>query len=234
LTIFEPPDIFDENSNIMEDPLNISEDTKTEKDLAIEVLSPHFLLLEQAIKNGFKKFLNISDRCHFTRRTQASVVHDLITREITILFEKIRHTHCYTQRSLFSISFSNRINLRVKKLDSTFKASNNPTVTSREFENRNEYQLFESAILLTIGYIANDTFTEIKSIPITYWNNNKLQWKLDIMNNNYSEKILPFAENEVPTNTHKDRIRQRNSLQGDAGGMKNEGKQNKSQNDYVS
>ena len=177
---------------------------------AIGILDPHFPLLDQIFRRaqaGYAEYPAILRMDH-SKRSRASIMHDLIVRYAREVFEGVPGVVFRTIRGLFIVEIAGRLFVRFKKLDKRLMPSSIPTNQANMFYDQQMEQLHLDGIPPVTGLVAGYRFDmfeqDIEACIVTCPIGKNIHWSIDIRNPiEVQESIEPI----VRINPKKSKIR---------------------------
>lgn len=155
---------------------------------AVGVLTPHFPLLDEIFKramSGYSEYPAILRMDH-SKRSRASILHDLIVRHAREVFEGVPGVVFRTIRGLFIVEIAGRLFIRFKKLDKRRMASSIPTKQSNCYYDQDIEQLHLDGIppvtALVAGYQLDMFEQNLDSCLVTCPIGKSIHWAIDIQN----------------------------------------------------
>jgi hypothetical protein len=100
-------------------------------------------LLEGAIRSALKRFVteHKTSRHVYSRRSEASIIHDLMVAEARLALEGLPGVACQVTKGSFVVIVNQVYVIKLKKMDAGLRTSNIPTQTSLAFVNQKPMQL---------------------------------------------------------------------------------------------
>jgi hypothetical protein len=157
--------------------------TITKKEAEI-ILHPYIDTILNCVKNSVNSYFSGADfskiRPRFSKRTDASICHDLIIDSIVNEFESAPRTRCFYRNNLFLLIIEEKVVLRFKMFDQNLLSHSIPTKQLFLFNNQDVEQLelpdMPPHALLHVGYCLNELRTKVKDVYITYRKGNYNLW----------------------------------------------------------
>lgn len=169
---------------------------------AKQLLTPHYSKIALSIRDGFEncqkgknKMYEASGFITFEKRSEASLIHDFIKKEVKQNFQGEPNVEVGEWNGVFALKINEDLLIRFKKLNNDYSASNYLTKQTKCYNHQFRIEGFpDQPMFLTAGYVPNKTWTDI-SIYITCRIDTKLLWVESLSNKAESiHPMLPFAE----------------------------------------
>src|SRR5690349_20284311 len=96
----------------------------------------------EAVQCGVSEYFDLPalQRMHYTKRSRANIIHDLIRKASRRLFDEVRGVRQLDARGLYVLNFSDDLIVRFKKFDATLCSSGIPTQQSLLFLEQRELE----------------------------------------------------------------------------------------------
>lgn len=148
-----------------------------ERDEALAILDPFLADLRTCILRGWEQYhaQPVAQEQRASRRSRASLVHDLIVETAKRLFTGRAGVRIDEARGFLALVFEDRVAVRFKKLNGAMRPSHIPTGQAQSFA----YQLLlfgEDATNLIAGYQLDVLGVNLEHIAITCPQGNGIAW----------------------------------------------------------
>jgi hypothetical protein len=171
---------------------------REETSVIMEPLTPIF---QESIESAVTKLnAGLGSFPAMSNRTKASMLYDLVKDEIKSKLADSEDIQIIEKWSSITIMIKNQVAARVKKLNSeTGRPANIKTKRIEAIIDQQQLSLFPeypTPTHICIGYVINDTWTEVKSLKIVCLYKDSVAWPaIDITRTSVTE-TEPFITNE--------------------------------------
>lgn len=159
-------------------------------DHAQSELRPVVSSLRGAIQRAIEGYLQEHSqlRHRYTARTESSIIHDYMVREVEAEVDGVRGIGTFRKRGLFLVGVEGRWTIRLKKLDGRLQSSNIPTQQAMDFLQQIQPEIpgLEGPTNLQLGYQRRDPELASSPIFLTCPNGPRPEW------------VWPLAEAQDP------------------------------------
>lgn len=173
---------------------------------AQEALSIYYSSLWGVVDNSWKEWQNLpaSLTYQLCKRTRACLVHDFMVKNAKGLSSSDDSFNTIEIKGMFCLLVSTNKGLiacKFKKLTVDGHSMNQPTVQVDKFKCQEEINGIELAHHLEIGYVLNDTESEINSIDIVCPSGGTILWKAEITPNGANNSLVGLWEDDSSKTT---------------------------------
>lgn len=168
-----------------------------------EIIEPLYQEVVNCVRSSFDDFVKFKELfddqvgfVQFQKRTKGSVIHDIICARVTSTFSENPDVTIGIFNKVFGMVLNDKIFLRFKKMDRSFRVSSVKTKQHRKFMNQHQIDGFpETPTFVFAGYIPNSTWTELDGVYLACWNGDILEWYDEAGNYSYEQTSFDFSEN---------------------------------------
>ena len=168
---------------------------------AQELLNPYVDYLYSWPTEAWDKYHRSTPRellVEYSARTRASAVHDLIVANARA--DEMSDLMVFNYRKMKGVLIAGRLVTRFKKLSEDGKSCSIATKQVRDFRQQRSLPGFPSTHNLELGYVLNDSQTEIVEVLVTQPSGKGVAWTLSINSSGMQGEISNiFTAPQAPT-----------------------------------
>lgn len=182
--------------------------SKAEAELIVAPIADQF---KQVFKKAAEDWIGLyaGVRHILSPRSRSAIFHDHIVYHAKTVFASTAGIRSFMQRGIFTVSVSDKVDFRFKKLDRKLRASNVSTKQSQRYSLQLRLDGFEDLPRLTAGYTLDDLQLALATMCVTLQVGRRVEYIVDL-NADSGQQLIPFP---VPTTrpSTKPRVRPKQS-----------------------
>lgn len=153
-----------------------------DRDPAIAALNQHLAAIYEIIHGGLEDLqtLPLEIRRTFTPTTRAGMIHDFQIQRAAKYFSVFESVRIHELDKLILFDIEQKVALRFKKLDNSFRSRNQASGQVRNFRGQVQLAGVDAPSNLEAGYILNQLETEIVWAGIVCPNNGSTYWQVEL------------------------------------------------------
>lgn len=190
-------------------------------DEAKQSFGPHAEKIVDAFQEAFDNYQQIIvsssqtvGYIEYTRRSKATLLHDLIKNSIEKAFQDTEGVVTGTWNRIFGLKIGEDVFIRFKKFNEDYSVAGIPTKQFKKYERQlHIFGLPEEPTFLVAGYIPNRTWTQIEGIFIVCRVGGQTQWVEPLMNGKGMVQMTLFPYTEVEQEYTESRVKLKTAVE---------------------